>query len=192
MHRCSGSTKADAVRLALGDRPENKAITEWAERNSVPFSAGLEENLLRRHLQVAERHGIDTVVRITGDCPLIPPAEIDRIIQLQRANSAGYTTNVVAEISKGFVQNAIDVDVLRELSELEKSHPVLPFRENPERWVSVFSSNDHWTALAEIDVSIDTPTDYWEMVDAVADVGSNPRALCEWILQESPIEKNEG
>jgi len=185
VHRCQGSEEADALQLAVGNRPENEAIVEWAKRNEVSFVQGSEENLLERHLSIADQHGADTIVRITGDCPFVPSSEIDQVIQAHRSNEAGYTTNAVEDMPTGFAVDVIDVQVLRELSELGDTHPVARLRDNPDKWHVAFTSDERWSAFAALDVSIDTPADYWRMEDAVSAVRSNPAEVCEWVLNRA-------
>jgi spore coat polysaccharide biosynthesis protein SpsF len=84
---------------------------------------------------------------------------------------------------KGFAVDAIDVDVLRRLSELGETHPVARLRKDAGEWKVCFTPNERWEKFAGIDVSVDTPADYWYTIDAMAAVGATPNDLCRWIAQ---------
>ena len=56
-------------------------------------------------------------------------------------------------------------------------------RENPEEWAVVVTPNDQWTAVGEAHTAVDTPADYWQLVDAVKTVGTEPRAVTDWIAE---------
>ncbi|AEH36984.1 cytidylyltransferase domain-containing protein [Halopiger xanaduensis] len=185
--RCTAAeTVTDAV-VAVGNEPENEAITEWCERNGVRHATGPEGNLLERHLAVAEAYSSDPVVRVTGDCPFVPPAEIDRMVGEHESNDARYTTNVTDDMPIGTAVDVIDREVLEELRELGDSHPVRRLRENPDRWDVAFSPNERWVAVSEAHIAVDTPSDYWRVTDALEAVGDNPLDIAEWMAQRQGI-----
>jgi spore coat polysaccharide biosynthesis protein SpsF len=173
--------KSAQIIFTVGDRPENKAICEWCDRNRVTYSIGSEDDLLERHYQAAEMNNSDTVVRITGDCPFIPPSEIDRVIQEHNKNDAEYTTNFSEKMPVGTAVDAIDIKTLSKLREQGDSHPVRRLRNNPKKWNTVITPNEQWTAFSDVHMAVDTPEDYWSLSDAVNEVGSEPRAVAKWL-----------
>lgn len=181
--RARQTEKVTDLILTVGDRPENDAIREWCDRTGVNFDTGLETNLLERHLQAAETADSDPVVRVTGDCPFVPPSEIDRVVKEHERNEARYTTNVSGEMPIGTAVDVIDKDVLEELRELGESHPVRRLRENPKGWDIVVTPNNEWSSFNEVHIAVDTPSDYWMLLDAVEAVGDEPRAVAEWIAE---------
>lgn len=184
VERCETAETIDGVIVAVGDHPENDAIVEWCERHGVTYLTGPEGDLLKRHRQVARTGGTDPLVRITGDCPFVPPLEIDRVVREHRRRGLAYTTNVCEEMPIGTAVDVIDRAVLDELHEREKSHPVTPLRENPEEWHLAVSSADPWKQYANTHLAVDTPTDYWQLVDAQEAVGSDPQDVLSWLDQQ--------
>jgi len=179
--------RADAptdVVLTTGDRPENDAIREWCDREDVAFGVGPEEDLLERHLRAAHGADSDPVVRVTGDCPFVPSSEIDRVIREHGRNDARYTTNHTDRMPTGTAVDAVDREVFEELSERGDSHPVRRLRENPEEWDAVFAPNDRWTEFADAHVAVDTPDDYWRLLDAVEAAGDDPVAVAGWVAEQ--------
>lgn len=183
VYRCDKSSEADSVRLTVGDRPENEAILEWARRNEVKFDVGPEENLLERHHRIADRYDTDIVVRVTGDCPLVPSAEIDRVIKEHGKNDAMYSTNAVKSMPKGFAVDVIDIRALKKLKERGEEHPVSRMRRNPKEWSVFFTPNEKFSQFCELDVSVDTADDYWRMIDSIKSAGDSPTRICEYLLE---------
>lgn len=56
---------------------------------------GSEDDVLQRVLDGAKAHGIDTIVELTGDCPLIDPAVIEEAVAAYKASGADYCANVL-------------------------------------------------------------------------------------------------
>ena len=50
--------------------------------NKINLFRGSADNVLKRYIDCANENSIDTIVRITADCPIIDPNLIDRCIEL--------------------------------------------------------------------------------------------------------------
>lgn len=64
---------ADQVILAIPDGPENDPLERLALRHGARVTRGSERDVLGRHVQAAREHGVDVLVRIPSDEPLIDP-----------------------------------------------------------------------------------------------------------------------
>jgi spore coat polysaccharide biosynthesis protein SpsF len=181
--RCEATDSSDETIVATGDRPENEAIVEWCRRRGTPVRVGPEDDLLERHLRVARRTNDDELVRVTGDCPFVPSDEIDRVIDRHDANDAQYTTNAVDGMPIGTAVDVVDVPLLEELSELGETHPISLPRNEPDDWQVEFTPNDDLLAYGDAHTAVDTPDDYWTLVDAVDAVGTDPYAVTEWVAE---------
>ena len=71
----------------------------------------LKHDVLARYLDCCERFELTDVVRITGDCPLIDPAVIDRLIRAHTGGDWDLTWNPVEE--PGAFPRGMDVEVVR-------------------------------------------------------------------------------
>jgi spore coat polysaccharide biosynthesis protein SpsF len=174
--------------VTTGDRPENKAITEFCDREKIEYTVGPEENLLSRHLDVAMETDCDLLVRITADCPFVPTSEIKRTVDEHSSNKSGYTRN--DRISDGDHQMPIgtavdvfDTELLEQLSDAGATHPNRKPLESPNEWDVKFTPNEYWTQFSEVHMAVDTPADYWRLIDAVEAVGDDPEAVVEWLAQ---------
>ncbi len=167
--------------VTIGDQPENDAIEEYCERAGVDSVVGPEDDLLARHLAVAEQTDCDVLVRITADCPFVPSDEIDRVVEEHLSNEAQYTTNHTGEMPIGTAVDAIDPDLLAEFESLGEDHPVKLARSEPDEWGTVWTDNPTWYGLSNAHIAVDTPTDYWSLADALDAVGDTPREVAEWV-----------
>ena len=186
--RATAAEGVDKTVVTTGDRPENNAITEFCDREGIKHTVGPEEDLLSRHLDVAIETGYDVLVRITADCPFVPASEIKRTLDEHISNKAGYTRN--DRISDGDHQMPIgtavdvfDTELLERLSDTGATHPSRKPLESPNEWCVNFTPNEYWTQFSEVHMAVDTPADYWRLIDAVEAVGDDPKAVAEWLAQ---------
>lgn len=110
LERLKRCQKADAVVVATTTLAEDDPIAETARKMGVQVVRGSSEDLVARYLQAAHEHHADVVVRVTGDCPLIDPAWIDRLIaQFVEAKDLDYLSNT---IERSFPRG-MDIEVFR-------------------------------------------------------------------------------
>lgn len=178
VERTETAAEIDQTVVAIGDRPENDAVTEFCERTGIQTVVGSEENLLVRHNTVAEQTDCDLLVRITADCPFVPPEEIDRVVETHQ--DAALTTNNTDAMPTGTAVDAIDPTALETLVDEGKTHPVAPLRRDRDRWHATLSDSPRWTELGNAHTAVDTPSDYWHLTDAVDAVGTDPYEVTRW------------
>lgn len=80
IERVKQSEKIDKIILAVTNRKEDKKLSKIAKKLNVDFYAGSEKDVLDRYYQAAKKYGADTILRVTGDCPLVDPKLIDKTI----------------------------------------------------------------------------------------------------------------
>ena len=93
LHRLSRSEKIDKIILATSKNSKNDRLIEVVEKLGVEFFRGSEDDVLDRFFHAAREHQPKTVVRLTGDCPLIDPQLVDDVIELYQQNAVDYTSN---------------------------------------------------------------------------------------------------
>lgn len=79
--------------LAVPDTPADRVLAGFAAAAGVEYFAGPEEDVLTRYVQVADRFGLDHIVRATGDNPLVDPDEADRLIAFHLEHAFEYSEN---------------------------------------------------------------------------------------------------
>lgn len=175
----------DEVVLAVGDRPENEAIVGFCERNDQRYIRGPEDDLVERHRQVIAETNADLLVRLTGDCPLLPASEIDRVIEEHLTAGVEYTFNDMDVMPVGTATDVLDPSVVRELSADNRTHPTKPLHADTDRWSQKPTHNEAWRHLSDVHMAVDTPGDYWTLSDAVDAVGNDPYEVATWITQNT-------
>ena len=68
------------VVVATTTDPADDPIAAFCQQQAVPVFRGSQFDVLDRYYQAAREHHADVVVRITADCPMIDPLEIDRVL----------------------------------------------------------------------------------------------------------------
>ncbi|HEY1738057.1 MAG TPA: GNAT family N-acetyltransferase, partial [Acidimicrobiia bacterium] len=129
------------VVVATTDRAADDPIVEIAERCGVGVVRGDEFDVLGRFARVVNDHDADHVVRITADCPLTDPVNVEAVVTKHLERGAHYTTNVLPRtFPKGLDVEVVDCGALLEANRLardpaEREH-VTPFLyRRPERYV---------------------------------------------------------
>jgi len=96
-----------------------------------------------------------------------------------------YTTNVVDGVPVGVAVDVIDREVLEALAKMDATHPIIPLRDESAEWETQTAKHPDWEPVANVDISVDTPEDYWRLTDAVVAVGPDPLAVAEWIQKHT-------
>ncbi len=78
--RVSRSKLINQVVVATTDDPSDDLIADLCRNLNVPVFRGNLYDVLDRYYQAACAYQAEVVVRITADCPMIDPLEIDRVI----------------------------------------------------------------------------------------------------------------
>lgn len=162
LRRCQSVSIMVATTTNATDDP----VAALCETLEVPVFRGSESDVLGRYYGAATKLGVETIVRVTADCPLIEPGVVDRVIArfLSGQGSLDYASNT---LQRSFPRG-LDVEVFS-FAALEQAHreaTLPPHREHvtpffysqPERFrlASIVSEQDlsahRWT--------VDTPEDF--------------------------------
>lgn len=102
--------------LCTTKRKKDDKFKKICEHHNINLFRGDTDNVLKRFIDCAQKNSIKTIVRITGDCPLIDPNLIDKCINLYLKKKNDYTTNTL----KLSYPDGLDVEIVK-LSSLIKS-----------------------------------------------------------------------
>lgn len=83
------------LKVATTIEPDAEKIVAVAGKLGIEVYKGSINNVLDRFYQTALPERPDWVVRLTSDCPLIDPVEIDRVIQHALDNDLDYVSNAL-------------------------------------------------------------------------------------------------
>lgn len=85
----------DAVVVATSDEASDEVLADWCARAGVDLHRGPLDDVAARVLGAASARGLDGLVRVCADSPLIDPALVDRAVALLRGGGHDLVSNVV-------------------------------------------------------------------------------------------------
>jgi spore coat polysaccharide biosynthesis protein SpsF (cytidylyltransferase family) len=111
----------DTIVVATTRNAADDPVADLARRKGVGLFRGDEQDVLGRYVEAAREAKADVVVRVTGDCPLLDPDVVDRVVAALGAD-ADYAANVlVRTFPVGLDVEAIRADVLEEIGRVAES-----------------------------------------------------------------------
>jgi spore coat polysaccharide biosynthesis protein SpsF (cytidylyltransferase family) len=91
----------DKIVMAFPDDPASQPMIDLCEHLEVATfcdienrSRSIESDVLNRYWRAASEFGFDTIMRITGDCPLIHPGVCGDVLEMLKTKNLDYTSNV--------------------------------------------------------------------------------------------------
>jgi len=107
----------DKIVIATTNLKEDDKIAHFADKEGIECFRGSSKNVLERYYKCAKKFEFSTIIRITGDCPLIDPQIVDLVIEKYKENTFDYVTNCL----KRTFPYGTDVEVFS-FSSLENAH----------------------------------------------------------------------
>lgn len=83
----------DDLVLATSDHSSDDPLVDLATRAHVRVHRGPLDDVLARFAGAAQSVAAETVVRLTGDCPLIDADQIEAVVEALHSGSADYASN---------------------------------------------------------------------------------------------------
>lgn len=95
IERVKRATLVDRVVVATSTSAADDAIDELCRENGVACYRGSENDVLDRFYLAARQEKASQIVRITGDCPMIDPEVIDRVVRRFQRGDLDYASNAM-------------------------------------------------------------------------------------------------
>ena len=135
LDQCLSVAGIDQVILATSDLVEDAVLANYRCDGRADFWAGDPDDVISRYLGACDAHGIDVVVRVTADCPLVAREILEYLLESHFETGADYTA--AREAPVGAAGEIINVSALREvinrLGRAEHSeYMTWYFRNNPD------------------------------------------------------------
>ncbi|MFW6030246.1 MAG: cytidylyltransferase domain-containing protein [Halanaerobiales bacterium] len=111
IQRIRQSKLIDEIIIATTTEEQDRVIYQKALEWGVKAFRGSEEDVLKRYYDAAAENDVDTVVRITSDCPLIDPQVIDEIIKYYEAHNYTLVTNASSDLENRTYPRGLDTEV---------------------------------------------------------------------------------
>lgn len=168
----SCKTAASIVEKRRGHKTTVAVLTPEGDPIAAEFKArvnveqGPEHDVLERYRMAVEKHQPDLLVRITGDCPLIPPHLIAHLTGIAIDKEYDYFSNVDDRVRTSI--DGADCEVIsRKLfaygvecakEQHDREHVTTFLRRVPPIWARMGAAVNHYD-LSGIKLSVDTPED---------------------------------
>lgn len=111
IERLKMSKVLDDIIIATTDSLKDNVIVQQAKKNGVKWFCGSEEDVLSRYYYAAKENNLDTIVRITADCPLIDPVILDNVVEFYNKNNYLLVTNAGNIEEQRTYPRGLDVEV---------------------------------------------------------------------------------
>ena len=85
--RVKQAKRIDKIIIATTELKKDKKIIKIAKESGVEYFRGSENDVLDRYYQAAKKFSANTIVRITGDCPVVDPQLIDKTVDFFLKNN---------------------------------------------------------------------------------------------------------
>jgi glutamate-1-semialdehyde 2,1-aminomutase len=206
LERLAKAKRIDQLVLATSEDQRNEPLSKYVRELGYVVYQGSEDDVLDRYYRAAKEAKADTVVRITGDCPLIDPALVDAVIARFLDSGVDYASN----ISPPTYPDGLDTEVFsfqalesawKQAKVPQQREHVTPFvRESGQfSQVNVGNAKDHSSERW----SVDEPQDF-EVVQKVFEHFHPRRDFSwlevmalrnehpEWFMSNQHLIRNEG
>ncbi len=165
VERLRRAPSLDAIIIATTEGADCDPIAALAGRLGIGHWRGPEEDVLGRVLGAARAHGLDVIVELTGDCPLIDPALVEAAVAAWRAGGVDYVSNqLVQTYPLGMAVQVFPTDLLAEAAArtddpADREHVSLYFYREPGRYRCLNLPAPPALTAPDLSVTLDTPQD---------------------------------
>jgi glutamate-1-semialdehyde 2,1-aminomutase len=154
--------KVDKIIVATSTNSNNKPLLDHVSQLGYSCELGSENDVLDRFAQAAKKYEAETIVRITGDCPLLDPEIIDACITRYMQSGVDYCSNIApATFPDGmdvevFSSNALERAANEAISAFDREH-VTPYIRSSGLFSTVNLENS--VDLSVLRLTVDEPED---------------------------------
>ena len=96
INQLSFSALLDKIVIATTNLEQDDIIEKNAKTLGIDCFRGSSDDVLDRYYHCAKKFQINTIVRITSDCPLIDPQIVDQAIRKYQSEDYDYVTNTLS------------------------------------------------------------------------------------------------
>lgn len=94
IERVKLSKLIDDIIIATSDLPADNQLADYLQSIDVKFYRGSEKNVLERYFEAATLYKAKTIIRLTGDNPLVDPHILDETISFYNNSKFRYVSNI--------------------------------------------------------------------------------------------------
>ena len=163
--RLKKSKKINEVIFAIPNNKKNKNLEKHLKNNKIKYYKGSEQDVLDRFLKVANKTNAKHIVRITGDCPLVDPFLVDKIILKYFKEKADYASNTSpASFPDGMDVEVFSNKILQKLKKItkkmsDKEHVTTLINKISCKKINILNKKD----LSQENLTLDEKNDIWKI-----------------------------
>lgn len=200
--------KLSKIVVATSEEASDDTLAAMLAQQCISCYRGSLDDVLNRYYEAAKINSAEHIVRLTGDCPLIDPDVIDRVIATHLREGNDYTSNTIfPTFPDGLDVEVISLETLENAWQYaklpsEREHVTPYILKHPEKFKLENVSNDK--DLSSLRWTVDEAEDF-ELITAIyknlyslnplfttADILSFLGTQPELIMKNQHIEYNEG
>ena len=190
IERLQRARTIDEIVIATSANPADDAIALLATDMGAHVFRGSEEDVLDRVVKAAQSRNADIIVETTGDCPLIDPGIVDKVVGDFLMGGADFVSNVLphttprgTDVRVFWAKDLAEINV-RSQDPADHEHVSLHFWEHSERYRCRNVETDLPEAAAHLRLTVDESADL-ELVREVYQrlYSSNPAFSLADVLQ---------
>ncbi|GAB3865097.1 glycosyltransferase family protein [Hymenobacter segetis] len=158
------------IYLATTTEPADDVLAAYAETNGIPYHRGSEADVLARYYETARKFGLDVIVRVTSDCPLVDGPLIGAAVEryLEEGNPLVYRSNsIVRTFPRGLDFEIFSMKMLAEAYAnatlpYEREHVTPYLKADPATAGRVIYRDEVWPGgdFSRFRITLDTAEDY--------------------------------
>jgi spore coat polysaccharide biosynthesis protein SpsF (cytidylyltransferase family) len=197
IRRCQAARSVDQVIVATTVNPEDQTIVNFVNGIGVKVFPGSVNDVLDRYYQAARLFDFKHIVRITGDCPMIDPDIIDRVVNAYFDSGADYAANTLqpaypdGEDAEVFNFESLKL-AWQEAQMLSEREHVTPYMRNSKIFKKINVAHD--VDLSQHRWTLDEPKDYQKLsaiFDALyqKDAVFHMKDIAQFLAEHPEIDK---
>jgi spore coat polysaccharide biosynthesis protein SpsF len=185
VHRLAQCRRVDSIVVATSTDPRDDTLAAFCAQEDIGCVRGSLDNVLDRYRLAAEKTGAMTLLRITGDSPLVDAGFVDYLIEGFAAGGGDFvqlapTARCAHEGADVFSRRALDELVSHAAADpVAREHVTSWFKLHPEVVKTVILPEYPPLAMEHARLSVDTADDL-AFISAVYDPA---RAPCNRLLR---------
>jgi spore coat polysaccharide biosynthesis protein SpsF len=175
LERVALAKSIDKIVLATSLDASDDPIAEFCARENITCYRGSLDDVLDRYYQAAALAKCKTVIRLTGDCPIIDPKVIDAVVEHFHSGNFDYAANTAPPEGITYPEG-MDVEVFsfavlerawkETVKPSDREHVTFYFWSNPDKFST--SRHDNGEDLSKYRLTVDYPEDF-EVIKLVID-----------------------
>jgi spore coat polysaccharide biosynthesis protein SpsF len=110
IQRILQASSVDKLVVVTSVDPSDDSLAEFLDGHSVTVHRGSLDNVFSRFIEVATHYQHDSLIRLTGDCPLVMPELLDKMVTDFYREDADYLSNTLEPT----FPDGLDIEVIRQ------------------------------------------------------------------------------